>query len=315
MHNNLRNILLVYREKKGFLQMKKTMGIIFAILSSASFGLLGIFAEFAYRNGSNPMTVLIARFTIATVVLFILLLVTKKSLKVTKRQLITLILIGVFGYTLVTQTLFQSYNYISVGLATAVNFVYPLFVCILAFIFNKEKFTKKKILALIISIIGVFLLSSTDLKVTGVEGILLSLVSGLIYGAVLFGMGRDEIRSMDGLIVAFYCCLFAGITATIMGVFEHNIVFKMNFNLGMSYIGIAIISTVLSLVFLQLAIQDIGPSKSAILGTFEPIVGVLASCAFLGEKLSVVVVAGVVIIIAAAVLAIKDEKISIHNEL
>lgn len=295
--------------------MKKTMGIIFAILSSASFGLLGIFAEFAYRNGSNPMTVLIARFNIAAIILFILLIITKKSLRVTKRQLIILLLIGVFGYTLTTQTLFQAYNYISVGLATAVSFVYPLFVCILAFVFNKEKFTRKKTLALFISIIGVFLLSSTDLKMSGVEGILLSLVSGLVYGAILFAMGKDEIRNMDGLIVAFYCCLFAGITAVVMGLFEHNIVFKMNVNLGISYIGIALISTVLSLVFLQLAIQDIGSSKAAILGTFEPIVGVLASCAFLGEKLSIIVIIGVVIIIIAAMLAIKDEKISIHNEL
>ncbi|MGL4656286.1 MAG: DMT family transporter [Sarcina sp.] len=295
--------------------MKKIMGVIFAILSSASFGLMGIFAEFAYRNGSNPMTVLIARFSIATVILFILLLVTKKSLRLTKKQLIILILIGVFGYTLSTQTLFQAYNYISVGLATAVSFVYPLFVCILAFIFNKEKFTKRKTLALVISIIGVFLLSSTDLKMKGIEGIILSLISGLVYGAVLFGMGKEEIRKMDGLIITFYCCLFAGITAFIMGLFDHDIVFKMNLNIGISYMGIAVISTVLSLVFLQLAIQDIGPSKAAILGTFEPIVGVLASCAFLGEKLSVVVIIGVVIIIIAAMLAIKDEEISIHNEL
>ncbi|MGL5575800.1 MAG: DMT family transporter [Sarcina sp.] len=295
--------------------MKKTMGIIFAILSSASFGLLGIFAEFAYRNGSDPTTVLIARFSIAAVVLLILLLVTKKSLKITKKQLIILFLIGVFGYTLTTQTLFQAYNYISVGLATAISFVYPLFVCILAFIFNKEKFTKKKTIGLVISIIGVFLLSSTDLKVSGIEGIFLSLASGLVYGAILFVMGKDEIRKIDGLVISFYCCLFAAITALGMGLFEHNIVLKMNLNIGLSYIGIAIISTVLSLVFLQLAIQDIGSSKAAILGTFEPIVGVLASCAFLGEKLSIVVIIGVVIIIIAAMLAIKDEKISIHNEL
>lgn len=290
--------------------MKKTMGILFAILSSASFGLLGVFAELAYRNGSNPMTVLIARFIIATLILFILLLVKKKSFRVTKRQLVILILMGVFGYTLVTQTLFQSYTYISVGLATAINFVYPLFVCILAFIFDKEKFTKKKILALIISVIGVFLLSSTNLKVTGIQGILLALASGLIYGGVVFVMGKEDIKSMDGLLVSFYCCLFAGVTVIIMGFFEHDIVFKMNLNLGLSYIGIAVISTVASLVFLQLGIKEIGSSKTAILGTFEPIIGVVASCAFLGEKLSLAIVLGVVVIIIGAILAIVDDKAS-----
>lgn len=295
--------------------MKNTMGIIFAILSSASFGLLGIFAEFAYRNGSNPMTVLVARFGIATAILFVILIATKKSLKITKKQLLILILIGVFGYTLVTQTLFYSYNYISIGIATAINFVYPLFVCILAFIFNKEKFTKRKTIALLISIIGVSMLSLTNLEVKGIEGILLALTSGLIYGAVVFAMGRDEIKSLNGLVVTFYCCLFAGLTALILGLFNHNIIFKLNFNLEISYLGIAIISTVLSLVFLQFAIKEIGPSKSAILGTFEPIVGVLASCIFFGEKLSLIIVIAVIIIIAASLLSIKDEKIEIHNEL
>lgn len=295
--------------------MKNTMGIIFAILSSASFGLLGIFAEFAYRNGSNPMTVLVARFGIATAILFVILIATKKSLKITKKQLLILILIGVFGYTLVTQTLFYSYNYISIGIATAINFVYPLFVCILAFIFNKEKFTKRKTIALLISIIGVSMLSLTNLEVRGVEGILLALTSGLIYGAVVFAMGKEEIKSLNGLVVTFYCCLFAGLTALTLGLFEHNIVLKFSFNLGISYFGIAIISTVLSLVFLQFAIKEIGPSKSAILGTFEPIVGVLASCLFFGEKLSIIIVSAVIIIIAASLLSIKDEKIEIHNEL
>ena len=290
--------------------MKKTMGIIFAILSSASFGLLGVFAELAYRNGSNPMTVLIARFIIATVILFVLLLVTKRSFKVTKRQLIILILMGVFAYTLVTQTLFESYKYISVGLATALNFIYPLFVCILAFIFDKEKFTKKKMLALVISVAGVFLLSISNLQVKGLEGIILALASGLIYGGVVFIMGKEDIRSMDGLLVSFYCCLFAGITVVIMGFFKHDIVFKMNLNLGISYAGIAIISTVASLVFLQLAIKQIGSSKTAILGTFEPIIGVVASCCILGEKLSMPIILGVVVIIIGAVLAIIDDKAS-----
>ena len=93
-----------------------------------------------------------------------------------------------------------------------------------------------------------------------------------------------------------------------MGFFKHDIIFKMNFNLGLSYIGIAVISTVASLVFLQLGIKEIGSAKTAILGTFEPIIGVVASCAFLGEKLSIAIVLGVVVIIIGAILAIIDDK-------
>ena len=53
--------------------MKNYKGIIYAILASVAFGLMPIFAKNAYIHGSNSATVLIYRFSIAAVLLFIYL--------------------------------------------------------------------------------------------------------------------------------------------------------------------------------------------------------------------------------------------------
>lgn len=286
--------------------MKNTAGIIFAILASVCFGFLGIFAEFGYENGSNPTTVLGARFTIATILILIMIIIGKKSLRVTKKQLIYLFLIGSVGYTLTTQMLFLSYKYIGVGLATGIHFIYPLCVCIFAFIFAGEKFTKKKTIALIISIIGVFLLSASEKSGLDIRGIGLALASGVVYGATVFAMGKEEVKNLNSLVVTFYCSAFAGLITIIIGLVTNKLVFKIDGGIIFSYLGIALISTVLALVLLQIAIREIGPSKSSILGTFEPIVGIIASAIILGEHIDLFTIIGIIAVVISVVLVAKE---------
>ncbi|MGL5414959.1 MAG: DMT family transporter [Clostridium sp.] len=293
--------------------MKSAMGLIFAIVASVCFGFLGIFAKVGYDGGSNPTTVLAARFLLGATILFVIIKVSGKSLKISKEQFILLFLVGVVGYTLTTETLFDSYEYIGVGLATGIHFIYPLCVCIFGFLFAKEKFTKRKTIALVISIIGVFLLSASEKGGIDIRGIGLALLSGVLYGATVFAMGRDEIKSLSGMIIAFYCSFFAGVTMFIFGMIKGDLVFKFNMNIGISYIGIAIISTVLAIVFLQMAIKDIGASNSSILGTFEPIVGILASFIFFGEPIGIDTIVGMILIISAVIILAREKPEVLEN--
>lgn len=286
--------------------MKNTAGVVFAILASVCFGFLGIFAEIGYEHGSDPLTVLAARFTIATILLLVIVIISRKSLRVTKKQLIYLFLIGSVGYTLTTQMLFLSYKYIGVGLATGLHFIYPLCVCIFAFIFAGEKFTKKKTIALIISIVGVFLLSASEKGGLDIRGIGLALGSGVVYGATVFTMGKEEVKKLNSLVVTFYCSAFSGLITIIIGLSTNQIKFKIDSGIIFSYLGIALVSTVLALVLLQVAIRKIGPSKSSILGTFEPIVGIIAGAVVLGESIDIFTIIGIVAVVISVVLVAKE---------
>ncbi|WP_297639618.1 DMT family transporter [uncultured Clostridium sp.] len=288
--------------------MKSTTGLIFAILASVCFGFLGIFAQIGYNAGSNPTTVLIVRFFLATIILGVVILVTGKSLKITRKQLVMLFFIGAIGYTVTTQALFDAYQYIGVGLATGIHFIYPLFVCVFGFLFAKERFTKRKVFALIISIAGVFLLSISEQSGIDIRGVALAFFSGIIYGGTVFVMGKEEIKSLNGMVITFYCSLFACIITFFIGLARGQIITKMNVHIGFAYISIAIVSTVLALVFLQMAIQRIGPSNTSILGTFEPIVGILASWVFFNEVIDGFTIIGMALVVISVIILARDKE-------
>ena len=113
--------------------MSKYKGIIFAILSSISYAIMPVFAKIAYNNGSTPTTTLFFRFLITAIVLFLYTVVRKENIKVSKKQFLILFFTGFIGYTLTTELLFLSYDYLSIGLATTLHYIYPAVVCILSY--------------------------------------------------------------------------------------------------------------------------------------------------------------------------------------
>ncbi len=105
--------------------MNNYKGILYAILSSAAFGIMPIFAKIAYINGSNPTSALLFRFLAAGLILLLYLKVNGISIKISLKQTVFLLLIGMFGYTITTITLFVSYNYLDSGLATTLTNIKP----------------------------------------------------------------------------------------------------------------------------------------------------------------------------------------------
>lgn len=287
--------------------MKKLNGLIYALLSGAAFGVMPIFAKIAYNNGLNATTVLSFRFLVAAVILFFYCVIRKESLKINKKQLLLALLIGAVEYTLTTQTLFVSYNYIGVGLATALHFIYPASVCVISFLFYKEKMSKSKIISLIVSCVGVYLLVGLNLQSISIKGVTLALFSGVSYSLTVIGMNAKEIKKLNNTVATFYISLFAGITIFLMGLFTNNLTMVINPQVVMSLGGVSIISTIISMVLLMKAVKIIGPTTASILATFEPIVSMVMGVLFLGEKLTLFIVIGTILILASVVLLAKDK--------
>src|SRR5665647_2562857 len=133
--------------------MDKTKGILYIILSACAFGIMPILAKLSYIGGANTYTTLFLRFFFAAIMLLYYLKSKGISMKLTRKQLFLVLIIGVFGFTLTTSSLFMSYNYISIGMASMIFYTYPSIVTLLAHMFYKEKIYKRKIISLLISLI------------------------------------------------------------------------------------------------------------------------------------------------------------------
>lgn len=287
--------------------MNNYKGIIYAFLSSAAFGIMPILARIAYANGSNPTTVLIFRFLISTIILFLYLKLSNINIRLNKRQAALLLSIGMIGYTITTQTLFISYNYLGAGLATTLHFIYPAVVCITGIIFFKNKMSNKKIISLLLAILGVYSLVAFKHNTLNISGISLALFSGVSYGLTMIVLNLNLIKNLDNRVITMYICFGSTIGMLFYGLMSNSIIWDLNFTAMSCYLGISIISTITSMLLLLKAINIIGVSSSSILGTFEPIVSIFLGALFLGENLSLALLIGSLLILSSTTILAKDK--------
>lgn len=286
----------------------KTKGVIYAILSAVAFGAMPIFAKLAYNNGSNSTTVLAVRFLLASLTLFIYFKIKRQNFKINKKQLYILCALGVFGYTITSETLFMSYSYLSVGLATTVHFIYPAVVCLIGYLFFKERIGKMKLIALILSIIGVFILVGFENKTISILGVTLALISGVSYGANIIGLSLEDISSLDNKISTFYISIFSGVTMLILAILTKRLSLAINTEIFVSYIGISLVSTITSIIFLLKAIEEIGATSASILATFEPIVSIILGVLFFKESFTFPMLIGTMVILISVIIIAKSKE-------
>ena len=137
---------------------KNTKGILSGIIASTSYGMNPLFGLPLYAQGIGVNSVLFYRYFFAVLIYYAWLKCFKKvSLKISKKELIPLFLLGIF-FSLSSLTLFEAFHYIEAGIACTILFIYPVMVAIIMAIFFKEKITKTVITAIILTSIGIILL-------------------------------------------------------------------------------------------------------------------------------------------------------------
>lgn len=282
--------------------MKSIQGIILAVAGAVAFGAMPLFVKIAYENGTNSVSVVFLRFTIAASMLLIYFLLAKVDFRISGRQLRKAAFLGIVGYTGTGITLFASYQYIPVGIAMALHFVYPSIVAMLARIIYKEKLSLLKIIALAISAVGIYFLLDIKEFRLNLMGAVLALASGLFFAVNALELGRGETRNVDNTVLTFYLCVFAAVGALGYGLLTKDMQLNMGRE-GWLVIGtLSLVCTVFAIGAFSMAVRLIGSTQTAILNTFEPVTSIVLGAVLLREPLSWGVILGSVLIIAAAII-------------
>jgi len=285
--------------------MEKTKGILYIILSACAFGIMPILAKLSYRGGANTYSTLFLRFLFAAIMLFYYLKTKGISMKLTKKQLILITVIGVFGFTLATSSLYMSYNYISIGMASMIFYIYPSIVTILAYVVYKEKIYSRKIISLMISLIGIYILIDKGSVNFNIKGIMFAGIAAVLYSLYVLGASHKEFKNINSYVLTFYISC-ASATVMFMAAKATN-----NFNIDISFYAlvaillIAFISTVVALMAFLEGVRLIGPSKASILSTIEPIVSLILGIIILGEPISSRIIIGSIMIVLSVVILTK----------
>lgn len=294
----------------------QTKGVILAIISAICYGMNPLGALFLYEEGLNVNSVIFYRFIFASILLAIFMLIKKDSFYLKFKEIILLALLGLlFGISAIS--LFNSFLYMDAGLASTVLFIYPIFVAIIMALFFKEKNSIITILSIIFAFLGVVLLYESDGANVSNFGIFLVIVSSLCYAIYIVII--NQYLKMSALKVTFYSMLFCTITILIHSFFDSslNIMPLVNFNMWFYTIFLALVPTIISLLFLIKAIQLIGSTSASILGALEPLTAVLIGVYVFNEKITFWLVIGIVFILFGVILIILknilEKKIKIES--
>ncbi len=284
--------------------VNRRFGLVLIIISAASFGVMPIFARLAYNAGAEPITVLFLRFTIAAVVMN-LIMVLGRTAYPRGLILLELILLGAICYVGESLAYFLALKMTSAGLVALLLYIYPALVTALSAIFLKEHLTRIMFVALFLALSG----TALTLRISGggsLLGILLGIAAAVDY-AIYILLGSRIVRRSGPIgsttvIITSTAGVYAGIVAI------RGMTYPTTSTGWIAIIAIALISTVLAFVTFFAGLKRIGPTGASTLSTFEPIVAVVLAAIVLGETISPYQVFGGILILAAVVLLATSDK-------
>lgn len=291
----------------------KTNGIFYASVSSASFGFSPLFTLGLLAAGLTGFDVLSYRWLIAGIVLMIYAFCKKKSLRLNSFDEIWKIVLLSVLRSITSITLLIGYANISSGIASTINFMYPVIVTICMMMFFGEKKSLLDIIAIAASIFGVYLLASGDSIIvesgnTGL-GLTCSLISAFSFAAYYILMKQVRADKIEVVKFTTWIMLLSAVYFIACAfMFEGRLSIISDGKSWLYILGLGLWATMVSNITGVKAIRRIGPTHTSILGALQPVTAVILGVLFLGEHLYIRSCIGITIILAAVSIVVMHQK-------
>ena len=302
--------LIKYEKKKRRIAIN---GIFYAAISSMSFGFSPLFSLALIAAGLSDFDILSYRWLIAGLVLMIYAFCKKKSLRLNSfDEAWKIILLSVLR-ALTSVTLLIGYVNISSGIASTINFMYPVIVTLCMVIFFGEKRSLIDYLAIAASIFGVYLLASGDsIMVEGGNtrlGLACSLISAFSFAAYYIVMKQVKADKIEVVKFTTWIMMLSAVYF-FMGAFVCNGKLTVVTDAGswLNILGLGLWSTMVSNITGVKGNRRIGPTMTSILGALQPLTAVILGVLFLNEHLYMRSLIGCTIILVAVTIIVLHQK-------
>lgn len=291
----------------------RTNGIFYAAISSASFGFSPLFSIGLLAAGLSNFDVLSYRWGIAGIVLMIYAFIKKKTLRLLSwDEAWKVILLSVLR-SITSITLLIGYANISSGIASTINFMYPIIVAICMMLFFGDRKSPVDIIAIAVSIFGVYLLASgNSLIIEGGDttlGLTCSIISAFAFAAYYILMKQVRADKIEVVKLTTWIMMLSAIYFIICAfVFEGKLTLVTGGGNWMYILGLALWSTMISNFTGVKAVRRIGPTLTSILGALQPVTAVILGVVFLNEHLYLKSIIGISLILVAVSIVVMHQK-------
>ena len=275
----------------------KLKGFAAALLAAIFYGTNPLGTLQLYADGMNPSSVLVYRYAFATLMFLIWMAAKRESLTISWGTAIRLAILGTL-MSMSSATLYLSFRYMDAGVASTILFSYPIMVAVLMVVFYHEHLTWSTTLCILMAVSGIALLYH------GKGGVTLVILSSLLYAFYIIGVNQTHTK-LSPVKFTFWIVFFGLIALLVYTLFVSEPLEPLRTPLEWaSALQLALLPTVLSLYFINIAIEHIGSTPTAIMGAVEPVTAVCIGVCIFGESFTLRLAIGIVLILSAVILLV-----------
>jgi drug/metabolite transporter (DMT)-like permease len=289
-------------------------GFLIAFIGSILFSTKAIMVKMAFADVNiDALSLLTIRMIFSLpfyVIAAFVISSSEANIRLTKRQWIYIIFLGLFGYYLSSLFDFIGLQYISAGLERLILFLYPTFVVLINVFIFKQGINRKQLVALFLTYAGIATAYIGELQVDTYNpnffwGSFLIFLCSITYSVYIVGSGRMIPTTGPAKFTAYAMLAATG------GIFTHYILrgdftlFQKSFDLWWYGILLAIVATVIPTFMLSAALKKIGSSNVAIISSVGPVSTIIQAHYFLNEAIYAGQIIGTILVVAGVLLLSK----------
>jgi drug/metabolite transporter (DMT)-like permease len=290
---------------------ERLVGASLVALGAVAFSGKAIIIKLAYRHGVDPTTLLAFRMIFSAPLFLALAWWAGRGAEtepLSNRDRWTVVGLGIIGYYLSSYFDFLGLQHITAALERLVLFLNPTLVLIFSALLFKRKITRRDVVAIVLSYMGICVAFVNDLT-TQPGNILLGtgwvLLSAILYAGYLIGSGRIVGRLGSARLAGYagsVSCVAVVIHFLVTS--DARLLFTQAPEVYWLSILMASAATVLPIALISEGIRRMGASHASIVASIGPIVTIFFGAIFLGEPVTAVQLLGAGLVLAG-VLAIS----------
>jgi drug/metabolite transporter (DMT)-like permease len=291
-----------------FSSRQKIIGTVFALVAAIGFSAKAILVKLAYIDSVDAITLLALRMAFSLP--FFLVVAAranrnKHSQRLTGKDKLAVIGLGLIGYYLASYLDFLGLLYISAGLERLILFLYPTMVVLISALVFKHNIGRTAWFALVISYAGIALVFLHDMHVLqhdAFTGSVLVFGSALAYAVYLVGAGHTIARIGATRFTAYVMTVACAACLLQFAVTHPVAALDLPIRIYGLSIAMAVISTILPAFLLAAAMRRIGSVHTSMIGSIGPVSTIFLAYVFLGERMSLQQIGGSVLVLAGVLM-------------
>lgn len=275
------------------------------LAGAALWGMIGLWNRRLMAGGFSPWSIVLVRNTGGLALLLAIFAVRDRSVfRVRREHLKYFFGTGIASVLLFTVCYFSCQKICSLAVASILLYTAPSIVVMLSAVLWREPVTRKKLLALGLTLVGCACVCGVfagDLTVTP-AGILLGLGAGFFY-ALYSIFGRYALRAgYSSMTVTVWTFIFAGAGALLFIRPAELIPAAADGAMWLTAAGLVVISTVAPYLLYTAGLSRVESGRASIMASLEPVVASLVGILVFHEPLSGLTAAGIVCVLAGVVI-------------